>query len=101
MSTIAADLFPAFIAIALAAAISLGYALGAENALLALRGMWRARAETRRVRREMAATVVELNDTRAELADERALVARLAGGTDDIIRAARGAHHRQEDRADA
>ena len=97
MSTIAADLFPAFIAIALAAAISLGYALGSEGALLALRGMWRARSEARQVRRDMATTVVELNDLRAELADQRALVARLAGGTGDIIAAARGAHHRQED----
>jgi hypothetical protein len=97
VSAVAETLFPAFMMIALGAAILLGYALGSESALLALRGRARARAEARQLRREMAATVVELNDTRGALAAERELVARLAGGTDDIIAAARGAHHRTQD----
>lgn len=97
MSMLISDLFPMFIAIAMATAILLGYALGSESALWVLRTLARTRRENRQLRREMASTVVELNDVRAALADERALVARLAGGTDEIIRAARGAHHRTEE----
>ena len=54
--------------------------------------------------RRLAAVVARQDRTIAELetrlAEEQALVERLTGGTDDIIAAARGAHHRTEETPD-
>lgn len=84
-------------------------ALVAVVAVLAAFGMgviagcvrWdRQRRTIRELRAALDDLASEANDLEASLCEERELVARLTGGTDDIIRAARGAHHRDEEPTD-
>ena len=74
-------LLPSMMTIVAVASLVVGYALGSEGATRAALAAWRTHRENRRLR--------------ADLVAERALVARVTAGTDDILAAARGSHRKE------
>lgn len=93
LTELLAPAMPVFMAVAAVGGVAIGW--------LAKKVVVRVLVEkVRRMSRTVRVLTEQLDTAELDLAEERALVDQITSGTDDIITAARGAHHRTQEEAD-